>query len=61
MSNLPKNNRPQSVFHRLMRLVDAFTVWIVRNLVEPRARVPALARARVIPRRDRGADRIRKR
>jgi hypothetical protein len=60
MSSRQKGNPSKSVIHRIMRLVDALTVWITRNVVEPRARVPALAPARLVPRRYRGAVRIRK-
>jgi hypothetical protein len=60
MSSQRKSNRPKSVIHRLMRPLDALTAWIARNVVEPRARVPALARARVNPRRYRGPVRIGK-
>ena len=51
----------KSVFHHLMKLLDAWSVWMSRNVVEPRTRAPAVARARVIPRRYRGAVDMRKR
>ena len=50
-----KSSRSESVIGRLMRLLDVLTVWITRNVVEPRTRVPAVARARVATRRYRGA------
>ena len=50
MSNQRKSNRSKSAIHQLMRLTDAWTVWIARQMVEPRTRVPAVTRARVIHR-----------
>jgi hypothetical protein len=61
MSRQRENSRSRTAIHQLMRLADAWTVWIVRNLVEPKTRVPAVARARVIHRRGRGAVDMRKR
>jgi hypothetical protein len=50
-----KSSRSESVIHRLMRLPDAWIAWITRSVVEPGTRVPAVARARVITHRHRGA------
>jgi len=61
MNSQRKSSRPKSAIHQLMRLADAWTVWIARQMVEPRTRVPAVARARAIHRRDRGSVAIRKR
>ena len=55
MRSQRKSSRPKSVIDRLMRLVDALSVWITRTVVVPRTRVPAVARARVTTRRYRGA------
>jgi hypothetical protein len=60
MRSQRKSNRSKSVIHRLMRLVDAWTAWIIRHIVEPRTRVHAVARARVTSRRYRGAVDMRK-
>ncbi len=60
MRSQRKSSRSKSVIHRLMRLVDAWTAWITRNVEEPRTRVPAVARARVTTRRYRGAVDMRK-
>ena len=61
MNSQRKSSRSKSAIHQLMRLADAWTLWIARQMVEPRTRVPAVARARVIPRRYRGAVDMRKR
>ena len=61
MSSQRKSSRSKSVIHQLMRLADSWTVWIARQMVEPRTRVPAVARARAINRRDRGSVDMRKR
>lgn len=61
MSSQRKSSRSKSAIHQLMRLADAWTVWIARQMVEPRMRVPAVARARVIHRLGHGAVDMRKR
>jgi hypothetical protein len=61
MSSQRKSSRSKSAIHHLMRMADVWTVWIARQVVEPRTRVPAVTRARVIDRRGRGAVDMRKR
>ncbi len=46
MSSKRKSSRSNSAIHQLIGLVDAWTVWITRNVAEPGTRAPALARAR---------------
>ena len=53
MSSKRKRSSSKFAIHPVMHWVDACTAWMARYLAEPGTQVPALARARVIPRRAR--------